>query len=64
MSEELKDQFAFGGCSSLTSVNIPDGVTSIGCCAFEGYSSLTSVNIPDGITLIDGATFAGCSLLT
>ena len=34
---------AFGGCSSLTSVTIGNGVTSIGDWAFSGCSSLTSV---------------------
>lgn len=36
--------YAFHGCSSLTSVTIPDGVTSIGFKAFNGCSSLTTVN--------------------
>ena len=33
----------FSGCSSLTSITIPDSVTSIGYGAFNGCSSLTSV---------------------
>ena len=36
---------AFEGCSSLTSINIPDSVTSIGRSAFFGCSSLTSINV-------------------
>ena len=55
---------AFEGCSSLTSINIPDGVTSIGYSAFYGCSSLTSINIPDGVTSIGDWTFNGCSSLT
>ncbi|MCI7430444.1 MAG: leucine-rich repeat domain-containing protein, partial [Bacteroidales bacterium] len=35
--------YAFEGCSGLTSVMIPNSVTSIGYYAFEGCSSLTSV---------------------
>lgn len=55
---------AFEGCSSLTSINIPDSVTSIYGSAFKGCSSLTSINLPDGVTYIGINTFEGCSSLT
>jgi Flp pilus assembly protein protease CpaA len=38
---------AFLDCSGLTSVTIPNSVTSIGSYAFEGCSHLTSVHISD-----------------
>ena len=53
---------AFGGCSGLTSVTIPNSVTSIG--GFKGCSSLTSVTIPNSVTSIDDYAFEGCSSLT
>jgi hypothetical protein len=47
----------------LTSIAIPEGVTSIGDFAFDDCSSLTSIDIPDGVTSIGSAAFAGCSSL-
>ena len=55
---------AFCGCSSLTSITIPEGVTSIGREAFEGCSGLTSITIPEGVTSIGREAFEGCSGLT
>ena len=55
---------AFSNCSSLTSINIPEGVTSIGSYAFDGCSSLTSINIPEGVTSIGSSAFYYCSSLT
>ena len=55
---------AFECCSMLTSVTIPEGVTSIGSSAFYGCSSLTSVTIPNSVTSIGDYAFRGCSTLT
>ena len=55
---------AFSGCSGLTSVTIPNSVTSIGNSAFYGCSSLTSVTIPNSVTSIGYEAFSGCSGLT
>ncbi len=54
----------FYGCSSLTSITIPDGVTSIEGWTFEGCSSLTSIAIPGSVTSIGRQAFYGCSSLT
>ena len=55
---------AFDGCSSLTSVIIPNSITSIGSVAFYGCTSLTSITLPNSITNIGGAAFANCYSLT
>ena len=53
----------FQNCSSLTSINIPESVTSIGEYTFQNCSGLTSINIPKGVTSIRSSTFYGCSSL-
>jgi len=53
--------FAFWGCSSLTSISIPNGVTNIGILAFWGCSSLTSITIPNSVTSIGNGAFSNCS---
>ena len=55
---------AFIGCSSLTSITIPNSVTSIGGWAFQSCSSLTSVTIPNSVTSIGEYAFSDCSSLT
>ncbi|MBR0161138.1 MAG: leucine-rich repeat protein [Oscillospiraceae bacterium] len=61
--EEIPDR-AFSGCSSLTSITIPDTVTSIGAYAFGSCSGLKSIEIPDGVTRIEKMTFCWCSGLS
>lgn len=52
---------AFSGCSGITSVTIPDGITSIGYHAFSNCTGLTSVTIPNSVTDIGGDAFARCT---
>ncbi|MBR4154991.1 MAG: leucine-rich repeat domain-containing protein [Paludibacteraceae bacterium] len=52
------------GCSSLTSITIPNSVTYIGDYAFKSCSSLTSITIPNSVTKKGIDVFSGCSSLT
>ena len=53
--------YFFKNCHGLTSVTIPNGVTSIGYCAFKDCVNLTHVTIPDSVTKIEDWAFDGCS---
>ena len=63
-SNDKLGDYAFAGCSGLTSLTIPSSVTSIGRSAFEGCSGLTSLTIPSSVTSIGESAFRGCSGLT
>lgn len=51
-------------CTDLTSITIPDSVTSIGGSAFRNCTGLTSITIPNGVTSIRDSAFSGCTGLT
>ena len=49
--------------SEMTSVTIPDGVTSIASDAFRSCRKLESVTFPSSVTVIGNSAFAGCHVL-
>ena len=56
-------QDAFKGCTSLTSVSIPNTVTVIEGNAFHNCYGLTELNIPPSLNLIENEAFKNCSNL-
>ncbi len=55
--------FAFSGCSRLSTITIPNSVTSIGGCAFGSCFDLTSIDIPNSVTSIGWCAFEFCTSL-
>ena len=55
---------AFEGCSNLKTIEIPDGITTLGVAAFSGCKSLTNIVIPDGVTDIGDSAFYSCTSLS
>ena len=63
-SYRITSIYKIGKCKNLTSVSIPDSVTSIGSYAFDGCSSMKSITIPSSVKEIEELVFAGCCSLT
>lgn len=58
------DEFAFDDeCSSVTSIYVPNTVTSISRGAFEGCPNLEEVRLPEGLSTIETCTFSDCTAL-
>ena len=52
------------GNTSVTSITIPNSVTSIGSAAFSDCIGLTSITIPNSVTSIESQAFSNCIGLT
>ena len=63
-SNDVIGSRAFLGCSGLTSLTLPAGITSIATGVFSSCSGLTSLTLPADITSIGDEAFQGCSGLT
>ncbi len=56
--------YKYSGCKGLTSITIPNSVSTIGDYAFDRCYGLTSINIPNSVTSIGNGAFLNCSGLT
>ena len=56
--------YAFSHYYEMTSIIIPNSVTSISDIAFGGCTSLTNITIPNSVTIIGDYAFADCTSLT
>lgn len=55
---------AFGSCTEIPSISIPNSVTSIGEFAFQNCRSLYSIIIPNSVKSIGDYAFSDCRVLT
>ena len=58
------DSNTFGGCTSLRSITIPEGIVNIGGEVFMGCSSLVSITLPSSLEILGQQSFVNCSSLT
>ena len=58
------DNFAFKSCSSLSTIEISDSISTIGSSAFFDCVALTNVIIGDGVKRIEDLAFSNCCQLT
>ena len=55
---------AFSQCASLSSVILPDSITTICYGAFRDCTNLSHITIPDSVTYIATEAFYGCKKLS
>ena len=60
---EYIGEYAFYGCSSLQTINLPDTITTIGNQCFRYCPSLDNVKLPSKLTILSDLTFANCTNL-
>lgn len=55
---------SFFACQGITSVSLPNTITTIESAAFSGCTSMASVNIPNSVITIEESAFRDCSSLS
>ena len=58
------EEYTFNNCTSLSTIVLPNSLTTIKFAAFGGCSSLTNITIPESVTTIEEKAFARCDSLT
>lgn len=61
---KIIDAGAFQFCTSITSITLPNSITSIGIQAFDGCNSLVSVVLSTSLTTLEDRIFLNCTSLT
>ncbi|MDE5804862.1 MAG: leucine-rich repeat domain-containing protein [Paramuribaculum sp.] len=66
ISESVRsiEDYAFCGCTGLTSISIPESITAISKCSFKSCIGLTSISIPESVRSIGAFAFEYCSGLS
>ncbi len=57
-------EYAFKGCTGLTSISLPTSLLTIGQYAFESCTGLTSISLPSKVTSVGNYAYSGCSNAT
>ena len=57
------NSYAFEGCTSLSSITLPETLVTVNSNAFYGCTSLCQISLPDGVTTLAGSSFYGCTAL-
>ena len=57
-------EYSFYGCTSLTTVNIPEGITTIPNRCFQNCSLLSPISLPSKLTTLGEYAFSGCTSIT
>ncbi|OAV75833.1 hypothetical protein Barb7_00507 [Bacteroidales bacterium Barb7] len=55
--------YAFGSCTLLSSITLPDGLTTLGSSAFYSCTLLSSVNLPKNLLRLEDNVFYSCTSL-